>query len=185
MEPLDASGSEKAQRAFEVNGPEDVTFRVEFELVPTPEEACDLYVDVVGGDARHFTYELRNGDIDRDDLQRVTQAVDSFLLTEIEQRRLQTPGPQPSLSDLSPHVSLLILDEEGTIQDLTRGTRHALGRSPEEPIEPCFFHTSTDKISDGLCGISPPWRPTGSSAPGGSCACAPGMAAPNRGNGAR
>lgn len=48
-----------------------------------------------------------------------------------ERKRFQKSDP--------PHVPSLVLDREGTIQEITRAARRALEYSSEAAIEPCFF----------------------------------------------
>lgn len=138
VEPLDPSGSEDG-RIFQIDGPEEVSFQIELELFSVREDACDLYVEAENGNSRHFRCEIEEEIPDQAALHRVTRAIAFFLLGETEQRRLQRSLPQPSLSEVSSHVPLLILDENGTIRDLTRKARHVLKQSPDDSIERNFF----------------------------------------------
>ncbi|PSQ91288.1 MAG: hypothetical protein BRD43_00150 [Bacteroidetes bacterium QS_4_64_154] len=59
---------------------------------------------------------------------------------------MTTPTPSVSIPDFgsaskseSPHVPVLTLDREGTIQDSNEPARRALEYSSEDSIDPCFF----------------------------------------------
>lgn len=139
VEPLDLSPPEDGRRVYQVDGPEDVSFRIELELFSVREDFFDLYVNVADGDSRHFTCNVRDEEPSRDAVKKLTRAIAFFVLREIEQRRIQRSSPQPLLSEVSPHVPLLILDENGIIQDLTRRARHVMEQSADASIAPSFF----------------------------------------------
>lgn len=139
LKPLGGSGSEDVRREFLIDGPEDISFRIEIELFSVDENFCDLYVDVEDGDSRHFMCDVEEGKPARDALDRLIRAIAVFVLSEVEQRRIQHSSPQPSLSEVSPDVPLLILDENGTIENLTQEARQVFEHSPDEPIERNFF----------------------------------------------
>lgn len=42
-------------------------------------------------------------------------------------------------SELPPHIPLLLLSKDGTIQDLTEGARRLLRHPPDASIDPLFF----------------------------------------------
>lgn len=135
----DSSSTGDAQRSFRVDGPGDVSFEGRLEAFPAGETSLDLHVEVEEGHSHRFTCHCRDGEVERDELERVSTAVASFLVNEAECRRIQSAQPPPALAEVPSHVPLLVLDEKGTIQDLTPGARHVLEHSPDEPIDPNVF----------------------------------------------
>jgi PAS domain-containing protein len=68
----------------------------------------------------------------------VRKAVTTFLPDEPERERDGgTTGPLSS--EVPPYVPMLLLSEDGTIQDLTEGARRLLKYPPDASIEPLFF----------------------------------------------
>ncbi len=68
----------------------------------------------------------------------VRKAVTTFLPDEVERERDGgTTGPLSS--EVPPYVPMLLLSEDGTIQDLTEGARRLLEHPPDASIEPLFF----------------------------------------------
>lgn len=139
LDPVDPPDPDDARKRLRVEGPDEVSFRVELEFFPTSENTCDVRAETEGGHSRHFRCELPREGSDQKNLRRVVRWMATFLLNEIEQRRAETSSETPALSDSPPHVPLLVLDENGTIQALTKGARRALEYSPETPVEPNFF----------------------------------------------
>lgn len=138
LETVDPSEVGESQTAFRIEGPDGISFRVELELFPIGEETCDVHVETEEGPSRHFTCDLP-GEKDRDPAGRVGHLLATFLLGEVERRRGRVSSRPPDLSALPPHVPLLVLDEEGTIEDLTEGARRILDDSSDGAFEPNFF----------------------------------------------
>ncbi len=69
----------------------------------------------------------------------MSRSLATFLLSEVERRRTEDPAQVPASSEAPPHVPLLVLDENGTIQDLTNGAKRLLGHSSEASFDPNFF----------------------------------------------
>lgn len=65
-------------------------------------------------------------------------SVATVLLDESERKRDDVPA-DPLLSEVPPHVPMLVLSKDGMIQDLTGGTRRLLEYCPDTAIEPYFF----------------------------------------------
>lgn len=138
LETVDPPEAEDSRTAFRIEGPGGISFRVELELFPIGEETCDVHVETEEGPSRHFTCD-RPGEEDRDPVSQVAYSLATFLLGEIERRRGRVSSRPPDLSALPPHVPLLVLDEDGTIEDLTEGAKRILDDSSDGSVEPNFF----------------------------------------------
>lgn len=139
LHPVDAPASSGSQMSFWVEGPKDISFRLTLELTSTGENACDVYAETVEGRSRHFSCDLSLTNEEARSLRGVARSLATFLLSEIEQRRTQGPSQLPDSSDTPPHVPLLILDENGTIQEVTASAQRILCHSPESSLDPNFF----------------------------------------------
>jgi PAS domain-containing protein len=96
-----------------------------------------LRVDVDGEEARPDTYVISDEKRERK-MKDVSRAVTTFLPDEVERER-DGGSTGPLSSKVPPHVPMLLLSEDGTIQDLTEGARRLLEYPPDASIEPLFF----------------------------------------------
>jgi len=138
-EAVDPSDRGESRTLFRVEGPAEVSVRGELELFPIGEEACDVRAETKEGPSRHFTCNLPGQGEAPNTVRRVAHSLATFLLGEIERRRSQGASQPPAPSELPPHVPLLVLDKNGTIQDLTGGARRILEYSSGGSLEPNFF----------------------------------------------
>jgi hypothetical protein len=139
LETVDPPGAGESQTAFRIEGPNGVSFRVELEILPIGRETCDVHVATEEGPPRHFTCDRPGEEEDRPPVGRAAHLLAIFLLSEIERRRGHVSSRPPDPSELPPHVPLLVLDEEGTIEALTEGARRILNDSSDGSLEPNFF----------------------------------------------
>jgi len=133
-----ASPPDPSRQTMQVEGPGGQSFAMTLNVFPIDDHLCDLHVDIEDSRSRHFTCLLPDASDASSNLAEVSRAVASFLLNEIERRRSGTSS-QPPPSEWPPHVPLLRLDENGTIQDLTPGARRVLEHPNDATIEPDFF----------------------------------------------
>jgi PAS domain-containing protein len=126
---------EQAENVLRIEG--DPPFRVVLAASSTGREPLDLRVTVDGGRTRHFPC-VRSGDGTGIEMQDAARAVATFLLDEFELNWDVAFAGQSS-SEVPPHVPVLLLNGEGTIQNLTESARRLLGYSRGASIEPCFF----------------------------------------------
>lgn len=139
LEALNDLGPGDSQLTFRIEGPEGISFRLTLEVFPISDYSCDVRAETEEGHARHFTCDLPSDQGEPEGLKRVARSIATFIFNEVEQRRDQASS-QPSMwSDPPPHVPLLVLDEDGTIQNLTEAAGRILGYSPEASVEPNFF----------------------------------------------
>lgn len=105
---------------------------VEFLGPPTGEGTFDRRGAVDEGRARHFPCAIPSEERDRNMIE-VGRAVN----------HVEHDGGDLSIgslpSEVPPHVPMLLLSEDGTIQDLTKGARRLLEHPPDASIEPLFF----------------------------------------------
>lgn len=139
LTPVDSPASDEPRMSFRVEGLGDVSLRLTLELTPTGEETCDVYAETKGGHSRHFSCDLPRKTDGSDTLRGVSRSLATFLLSEVEQHRTQDPSQLPASSDTPPHVPLLILDENGVIQEFTEGARRILEHSSGSAVDPNFF----------------------------------------------
>lgn len=140
LHPLESSTLEQSEGSFRIDGPGAISFEAELKLFPQSDDTCDLHVAVDDGPTSHFTYRRSGGNREGNNLCQVGRAMASFLLNEIERRREEESSVEPPFSsELPPHIPVLLLDEDGNIQDLSEGARHLLEYAPNASIEPCFF----------------------------------------------
>lgn len=126
---------ERAKDVLRIEG--DPPFQVTLAASSTSRETLDVRVTVDGGRSRHFPCVLPSNGTGSE-MQDAARAVATFLLDEFERNGNVVFAGQSS-SEVPPHVPVLLLNEEGTIQDLTEGARRLLGYSREASIKPCFF----------------------------------------------
>lgn len=137
LDAVDPPDPDESRKSLRIKGPDGVSFRIKLELFPIGEETCDVHVETEEGPSRHFTCDLPGEEDDRDTVRRAAHSLATFLLGEIERRRGRGSSPDPS--ELPPHVPLLVLDEDGTIEDLTEGARRILDDSSDGSFESNFF----------------------------------------------
>lgn len=139
LDLVDPPAPDASRAVFRLEGPDDASCRVTLELFPTDSTICGVRAETDGGHSRHFRFVPPQDGGDAENLQRVARWMATFLLNEIEQRRDCASSETPALPDLPPHMPVLVLDEKGLIQTLTRGARRVLQYSPDTSVEPNFF----------------------------------------------
>jgi len=139
LHPLASPTFEQSEGSCRIDGPGAISFEVKLKIFLRSDDTCDLHLAVENGRTSRFTCHLSGGNREKENLCEVGQAMASFLLNEIERRRDEPAPDDQSASRLPPHVPVLLLDEEGNIQDFSDGARRLLGRSRDASIEPCFF----------------------------------------------
>lgn len=122
-----------------VEGANGVSFPVRIKLSSLDDQTCNLRVEVQDGNAHRFTCRVPNVETDAENLDRAARGIALFLWDEVEQRRESQPRLQTLPSDPPPHVPMLRLDDEGTIQSITERGRQVLEYSEGKSIDPNFF----------------------------------------------
>lgn len=112
MKPLSELPKTGGQRAFQLEGADGFSLRVQFGAHLLRDGTYDVYVDVEGGPTRRFTYDPVNGKEEAEKA-RLGRQVTSALIEEIESRIGQLLVV-PSSSDESTAVPQLALDRDGT-----------------------------------------------------------------------
>lgn len=131
---------ERGKHALWIEGdpPFRVTIAVSSAGTETFDWRVDLRVAVDGGRTRHFPCALAGDEGNGSEIQGVARAAATFLLDELERNgNVASVGQLPA--KVPPHVPVLLLSGDGTVQDLTAEARRLLGHSPEASIEPYFF----------------------------------------------
>ena len=70
-------------------------------------------------------------------MKEASPAFSPFLLDEVGRKKDDTAGPLTA--EVPSHVPMLLLNDDGTIRDLTEGARRLLEHPPNATIEPLFF----------------------------------------------
>lgn len=139
VEALTDPGPGDSKMTLRVEGPEESSVRLTLQLFPISDYTCDVRAETEAGHARHFTCDLPSDQEEPEGLKRVVRSIAMFVFGELGRRCDQTLSQPPTWSDPPPHVPLLVLDEDGTIQDFTEAAGRILGYSSEASVEPNFF----------------------------------------------
>jgi len=130
----------RAERIFRLDGPESMSLQVRFAVYPLGDGTHELFVDLEEGPTCRFTYDVTKGSSTGEtERERLGRKVTAVLLREIEPhlgRADETSG--------SGHVSaatrpLLVLDEEGAIEQLNAPALDVLDYADASAIDPNFF----------------------------------------------